>query len=124
MKKIEIIKKVTEINEEVVDLLKNVDDEKFKSFIDEFWPEFGRDSDNFMCVIGYYHDGKRVEDFISGVNYYMNTTDEYDITCKQVKEDLKVMKKLYNLLLKCCEEIDGFVGFSYDNELVNEAHEL
>lgn len=121
MKKIEIINKVTEINEKTVELLKNVDDEKFKSFIDEFCPEFGRGSDNFMSVIGYYHDGKSVEDFISGVNYYMNTTDDDDITYVQAREDLKVMKKLYNLLLKCCEEIDGFVGFSYDNELVDEA---
>lgn len=99
MKKIEIIKKVTEINNEVVDLLKNVDDEKFKSFIDEFWAEFGRDSDNFMSVIGYYHGGKRVEDFISGVNYYMNTMDAADITCEQAKEDLKVMKKLNKILI-------------------------
>lgn len=98
MKKIEIIKKITEINEEVVDLLRNVDDEKFNSFIDEFWPEFGRDSDNFMLVIGYYHGGKSVEDFISGVNYYMNTTDDDDITCVQAREDLKVMKKLYKKL--------------------------
>lgn len=100
MKKIEIINKVTEINEKVVNILEKTDDEnEFKSFIDEFWPEFGRDSDNFMSVISYYHAGGRIGDFISGVNYYMNTMDAADITCEQAKEDLKVMKKLNKILI-------------------------
>lgn len=121
MKKIEIINKVTEINVKVVDLLQNVNDEKFKTVIEEFLSEFGLDSDNFMNVISYYHGGKRVEDFISGVNYYMNTTDEDDITYKQANEDLKVMKKLYEIILKSYEEIEGFVCFKYNEKDVNEA---
>lgn len=99
MKKIEIINKVTEINVEVVNILEKIDDEnEFKSFIDNFYSEVGRDSDNFVSVMSYYNGGKRIEDFISGVNYYMNTMDVSDITCEQVKEDLKVMKKLYKLI--------------------------
>ena len=101
MKKIEIINKVTEINVEVVELLEKTDDNvenEFKSFIDKFYSEVGRDSDNFASVMSYYHGGKRIEDFISGVNYYMNTMDARDITCEQAREDLKVMKKLNKTL--------------------------
>ena len=101
MKKIEIINKVTEINVEVVELLQKSDDNienEFKSFIEKFYSEFGRDSDNFRSTMSYYHDGKRIEDFISGVNYYMNTMDALDITYYDVIEDLKVMKKLYKLI--------------------------
>ena len=101
MKKIEIIKKVTEINVKVVNILEKTDDSienEFKSFIDKFYSEFGMDSDNFRSVMSYYHGGKRIEDFISGVNYYMNTTDEDDITYYDAMEDLKVMKKLYKYL--------------------------
>ena len=101
MKKIEIIKKVTEINVKVVELLEKTDDnieDAFKSFIEKFYSEFGMDSDNFRSVMSYYHGGKRIEDFISGVNYYMNTMDEDDITCEQAREDLKVMKKLNKTL--------------------------
>lgn len=95
MKKIEIIKKVTEINVQVVNILEKTDDEnEFKSFIENFYSEVGRDSDNFASVMSYYHEGKRIEDFISGVNYYINAMDARDITCKQANEDLKVMKKL------------------------------
>ena len=101
MKKIEIINKVTEINVEVVELLQKTDDNvenEFKSFIEKFYSEFGRDSDNFRSTMSYYHDGKRIEDFISGVNYYMNTMDGGDITYYDAMEDLKVMKKLYKLI--------------------------
>ena len=101
MKKIEIINKVTEINAEVVELLQKTDDNienEFKSFIDKFFLEFGRDSDNFRSAMSYYHGGKRIEDFISGVNYYMNTMDADEITYEQAMEDLKVMKKLYKYL--------------------------
>ena len=101
MKKIEIINKVTEINVEVVELLQKTDDNvenEFKSFIEKFYSEFGRDSDNFRSTMSYYHDGKRIEDFISGVNYYMNTMNGSDITYYDAMEDLKVMKKLYKLI--------------------------
>ena len=101
MKKIEIINKVTEINVEVVELLQKTDDNvenEFKSFIEKFYSEFGRDSDNFRSTMSYYHDGKRIEDFISGVNYYMNTMDARDITYYDAMEDLKIMKKLYKLI--------------------------
>lgn len=100
MKKIEIINKVTEINEQVVNILEKTNDEnEFKSFIDEFFNEFGSDSDNFRSVMSYYHAGGRIEDFISGVNYYMNTMNADDITCEQANEDLKVMKKLNKILI-------------------------
>ena len=101
MKKIEIIKKVTEINVEVVNILEKTDDSienEFKSFIEKFYSEFGMDSDNFRSVMSYYHGGKRIGDFISGVNYYMNTMDANDITYYDAMEDLKVMKKLYKLI--------------------------
>ena len=101
MKKIEIIKKVTEINVEVVNILEKTDDSienEFKSFIEKFYSEFGMDSDNFRSVMSYYHGGKRIGDFISGVNYYMNTMDADDITYYDAMEDLKVMKKLYKLI--------------------------
>ena len=101
MKKIEIIKKVTEINVEVVELLEKTDDiieDAFKSFIEKFYSEFGGYSDNFRSVMSYYHGGKRIDDFISGVNYYMNTIDDNDITYEQTMGDLKVMKKLYKYL--------------------------
>ena len=99
MKKIEIINKVTEINVEVVNILEKLENEnEFKSFIDKFYLEVGRNSDNFRSVMSYYHGGRRIEDFISGVNYYMNTMDEDDITCEQAREDLKVMKKLNKTL--------------------------
>ena len=101
MKKIEIINKVAEIKVEVVELLQktydNIENE-FKSFIEKFYSEFGCDSDNFRSVMSYYHDGKRIEDFISGVNYYMNTMNGSDITYYDAMEDLKVMKKLYKLI--------------------------
>ena len=106
MKKIEIINKVTEINVEVVELLQKTGDkveDEFKSFIDKFYSEFGSDSDNFRSVMSYYHDGKRIEDFISGVNYYMNTMDADDITYYDAMEDLKVMKKLYKLIKEFVE---------------------
>ena len=101
MKKIEIIKKVTEINVEVVNILEKTDDSienEFKSFVEKFYSEFGMDSDNFRSVMSYYHGGKRIGDFISGVNYYMNTMDANDITYYDAMEDLKVMKKLYKLI--------------------------
>ena len=101
MKKIEIINKVTEINVEVVELLQKTDDNvenEFKSFIEKFYSEFGGYSDNFRSTMSYYHDGKRIEDFISGVNYYMNTMNGSDITYYDAMEDLKVMKKLYKLI--------------------------
>ena len=101
MKKIEIINKVTEINVEVVELLQKTDDNienEFKSFIEKFYSEFGGNSDNFRSVMSYYHDGKRIDDFISGVNYYMNAMDVRDITYYDAIEDLKVMKKLYKLI--------------------------
>ena len=101
MKKIEIINKVTEINVEVVELLEKTGDnieDVFKSFIEKFYSEFGGYSDNFRSTMSYYHDGKRIEDFISGVNYYMNTMDARDITYYDAIEDLKVMKKLYKLV--------------------------
>ena len=101
MKKIEIIKKVTEINVEVVNILEKTDDSienEFKSFIDKFFLEFGMDSDNFRMVMSYYHGGKRKDDFISGVNYYMNTMDARNITYYDAMEDFKVMKKLYKLI--------------------------
>ena len=101
MKKIEIINKVTEINVEDVEILQKTDDnieDAFKSFIEKFYSEFGMDSDNFRSVMSYYHGGKRIGDFISGVNYYMNTMDARDITYYDAMEDLKVMKKLYKLI--------------------------
>ena len=99
MKKIEIINKVTEINVEVVNILEKIENEnEFKSFIDNFYSEVGSDSDNFRSVMSYYHGGGRKDDFVSGVNYYMNTMDEDDITCEQAREDLKVMKKLNKTL--------------------------
>ena len=102
MKKIEIINKVTEINVEVVELLQKTDDNienEFKSFIEKFYSEFGRDSDNFRSTMSYYHGDRRgIASFISGVNYYMNTMDERDITYYDAIEDLKVMKKLYKLI--------------------------
>ena len=101
MKKIEIINKVTEINVEVVELLQKTDDNienEFKSFIEKFYSEFGGNSDNFRSVMSYYHDGKRIDDFISGVNYYMNAMDADDITYYDAMEDLKIMKKLYKLI--------------------------
>ncbi len=112
MKKIEIINKVTEINVEVVELLQKTNDnieDEFKSFIEKFYSEFGGDSDNFGSVMSYYHEGKRIEDFISGVNYYMNVMDARDITYCDAMEDLKVMKKLYKL-------IKEFVENHYDDE--------
>lgn len=110
MKKIEIIKKVTEINVEVVELLEKTDDNienEFKSFIEKFYSEFGCNSDNFRSVMSYYHGGKRIADFISGVNYYMNAMDEDDITCEQAREDLKVMKKLYKLIKEFLNNYNG-----------------
>ena len=102
MKKIEIINKVTEINVEVVELLQKTDDNvenEFKSFIEKFYSEFGRDSDNFRSVMSYYHGDRRgIASFISGINYYMNTMDDSDITYYDAMEDLKVMKKLYKLI--------------------------
>lgn len=101
MKKIEIINKVTEINVEVIELLQKTDvnvEDEFKSFIEKFYSEFGGDSYNFASVMSYYHEGRRIEDFISGVNYYMNTMDARDITYYDAMEDLKVMKKLYKLI--------------------------
>ena len=102
MKKIEIIKKVTEINVEVVELLQKTADNienEFKSFIEKFYSEFGGNSDNFRSVMSYYHGDRRgIASFISGVNYYMNTMDDSDITYYDAMEDLKVMKKLYNLI--------------------------
>ena len=101
MKKIEIINKVTEINVEVVELLQNTDDNvenEFKSFIEKFYSEFGGNSDNFRSAMSYYHGGKRIGDFISGVNYYMNTMDERDITYYDAMGDFKVMKKLYKFI--------------------------
>ena len=102
MKKIEIVNKVTEINVEVVELLEKTDDnieDAFKSFIEKFYSEFGRDSDNFRSAMSYYHgDCRGIASFISGVNYYMNTMDERDITYYDAMEDLKVMKKLYKLI--------------------------
>lgn len=99
MKKIDIIKKVTEINVEVVNLLEKSDydiENEFKSFIEKFYSDFGHDSFNFTSVLSYYHGGRRdIESFISGLNYYMNTIDGRDITYCDVMEDLKVMKKLY-----------------------------
>ena len=113
MKKIEIINKVTEINVEVVELLQKTDDNienEFESFIEKFYSEFGRDSDNFRSVMSYYHGDRRgIASFISGVNYYMNTMDERDITYYDAIEDLKVMKKLYKL-------IKGFLN-NYNNEI-------
>ena len=109
MKKIEIINKVTEINVEVVELLEKTDDSienEFKSFIEKFYSEFGMDSDNFRSVMSYYHRGKRIEDFISGINYYMNTMDADDITYYDAIEDLKVMKKLYKLIKEFVENYD------------------
>ena len=106
MKKIEIINKVTEINVEVVELLEKTDDNienEFKSFIDKFYLEVGRNSDNFASVMRYYHGGRRIGDFISGVNYYMNTMDADDITYYDAMEDLKVMKKLYKLIKEFVE---------------------
>ena len=102
MKKIEIINKVTEINVEVVELLQKTDDNienEFESFIEKFYSEFGGYSDNFRSVMSYYHGDRRgIASFISGVNYYMNTIDERDITYYDAIEDLKVMKKLYKLI--------------------------
>ena len=109
MKKIEIIKKVTEINVEVVELLEKTDDnieDAFKSFIEKFDSEFGGNSDNFRSVMSYYHGGKRIDDFISGVNYYMNTMDADDITYYDAMEDLKIMKKLYKLIKEFVENYD------------------
>lgn len=109
MKKIEIINKVTEINVEVVELLQKTDDNvenEFKSFIEKFYSEVGRYSDNFRSVMSYYHGGGRKEDFISGVNYYMNTMDADDITYYDAMEDFKVMKKLYKLI----KEFDEIYG--------------
>ena len=109
MKKIEIINKVTEINVEVVELLQKTDDtieNEFKSFIEKFYSEFGGNSDNFRSVMSYYHDGKRIEDFISGVNYYMNTMDARDITYYDAMEDLNVMKNLYKLIKEFVENYD------------------
>ena len=109
MKKIEIIKKVTEINVEVVELLEKTDyniEDAFKSFIEKFYSEFGGNSDNFRSVMSYYHDGKRIEDFISGINYYMNTMDARDITYYDAMEDLKIMKKLYKLIKEFVENYD------------------
>lgn len=106
MKKIEIINKVTEINVEVVELLQKTDDnieDAFKSFIDKFYSEFGVNSDNFRSVMSYYHGGKRIGDFISGVNYYMNAMYADDITYYDAMEDLKVMKKLYKLIKEFVE---------------------
>ena len=107
MKKIEIIKKVTEINVEVVNILEKTDDNvenEFKSFIDKFFLEFGRDSDNFRSVMSYYHGDRRgIASFISGVNYYMNTMDAQDITYYDAMEDLNVMKKLYKLIKEFVE---------------------
>ena len=104
MKKIEIINMVSDFNEQVVNILGKIDDEnEFKSFIEKFFLEFGRDSDNFRSAMSYYHDGKRVEDFISGVNYYMNTRDAQDITYYDAMEDLNVMKKLYKLIKEFVE---------------------
>lgn len=106
MKKIEIIKKVTEINVEVIELLQKTDvnvEDEFKSFIDKFYSEFGSDSYNFASVMSYYHGCGRKDDFISGVNYYMNTMDADDITYYDAMEDLKVMKKLYKLIKEFVE---------------------
>ena len=107
MKKIEIINKVTEINVEVVNILEKLENEnEFKSFIEKFYSEVGRNSDNFRSVMSYYHGGKRIDDFISGVNYYMNTMDADEITYYDAMGDLKVMKKLYKLI-KDFDEIYG-----------------
>lgn len=106
MKKNEIINKVTEINVEVVNILEKTDDSienEFKSFIEKFYSEFGGYSDNFRSVMSYYHGGKRIGGFISGVNYYMNTMDADDITYYDAMEDLKVMKKLYKLIKEFVE---------------------
>ena len=110
MKKIEIINKVTEINVEVVELLEKTDDnieDAFKSFIEKFYSEFGGYSDNFRSVMSYYHGDRRgIASFISGVNYYMNTMDERDITYYDAMEDLKIMKKLYKLIKEFVENYD------------------
>ena len=107
MKKIEIINKVTEINNSVVSACGFiVNEDKFKTIIDKFFSEVGSNSDNFRSVMSYYHGGGRKDDFISGVNYYMNTMDADDITYEQAMEDLKIMKKLYKLI-KDFDEIYG-----------------
>lgn len=114
MKKIEIINKVTEINVKVVELLEKTDDnieDAFKSFIEEFYSEFGGYSDNFRSVMSYYHGGKTIGDFISGVNYYMNTMDARDITYYDAMEDLKIMKKLYKLIKEFVE------NYNYEEEI-------
>lgn len=116
MKKIEIINMVSDINEQVVNILEKIDDEnEFKSFIENFYSEVGRDSDNFASVMSYYHGGKRIEDFISGVNYYMNTMNVYEITCEQVKEDLKVMKKLLKELSFNYSNLHKFCSYTDDD---------
>ena len=110
MKKIEIINKVTDINVEVVELLQKTDDNvenEFKSFIEKFYSEFGGDSDNFRSVMSYYHGGGRIDDFVSGVNYYMNAMDARDITYYDAMEDLKVMKKLYKLIKEFLNNYNG-----------------
>lgn len=116
MKKIEIINKVTEINVEVVNILEKTNDSienEFKSFIEKFYSEFGGYSDNFRSVMSYYHGGKRIGDFISGVNYYMNAMDARDITYCDAMEDLKVMKKLYKLIKEFVE------NYNDENEIKN-----
>lgn len=107
MKKIEIINMGSDFNEQVVNILEKTAgsiENEFKSFIDKFFLEFGRDSDNFRSVMSYYHGDRRgIASFISGVNYYMNTMDAQDITYYDAMEDLKVMKKLYKLIKEFVE---------------------
>ena len=116
MKKIEIINKVTEISEQVVNILEKTNDEnEFKSFIENFYSEVGRDSDNFASVMSYYHEGKRIEDFISGINYYMNEMDARDITYYDAMEDLKIMKKLYKKLLRFYYMTKSYIDDCFDD---------
>ena len=104
MKKIEIINKVTEINNSVVSACGFIaNEDKFKTIIDKFFSEVGSNSDNFRSVMSYYHGGGRKDDFVSGVNYYMNTIDADDITYYDAMKDLKVMKKLYKLIKEFVE---------------------
>lgn len=119
MKKIEIINKVTEINVKVVELLEKTDDnieDAFKSFIEEFYSEFGGYSDNFRSVMSYYHGDRRgIASFISGVNYYMNTMDADDITYYDAMEDLKIMKKLYKKLLRFYYMTKSYIDDCFDD---------
>lgn len=102
MKKIDMMNKIEEIVENTVELLEDIDrdDASFVELIDDY--RFNKidewqDSDNFRDVMA--HCGG-TENFEPSLIYYMSYDRDNlrDTTVYDLKEDLKVVKKLYNVV--------------------------